>query len=84
MGEALAIYRALIRGINRNITAATGNPQWLIFAKEEFRRHRSVSDQEDQAELLQLAKDYVFMIDGVREHKVSIAQSSLGLSQVAA
>ena len=75
MGEALTVYRALLKGINRNITSITGNRQWLVFAKEAFRRHRAVSDQEDQKELLQLAKDYVFMIDGVRDHKVGMIRS---------
>jgi hypothetical protein len=71
MAEALQVYRTLIRAINRNITHATGNRQWYAFAQDEFRRHRQTSDDKEQAELLQLARDYVFMINGVRDHTVS-------------
>jgi Complex 1 protein (LYR family) len=72
MAEALQVYRTLLRAINKNITGATGNKQWYAFATEEFRRHRTAADEKERAELLQLARDYAFMINGVRDHTVSI------------
>jgi hypothetical protein len=70
MSEALAAYRALLRAVNRNITFATGNRSWLEHTREEFRRHRGAADPAEAAQLVQLAKDYAFMIHGVREHTV--------------
>lgn len=71
MAEALQVYRTLLRAINRNVTHVTGNRQWYIFAKDEFRRHRTASEDKERAELLRLAKDYAFMINGVKDHTVS-------------
>jgi len=70
MAEALQVYRTLLKAIRRNITSATGNRQWYIYAKDEFRRHRAASEDNDRAELLQLARDYAFMINGVKDHTV--------------
>jgi hypothetical protein len=71
MAEALQVYRTLLRAINRNITTTTGNRQWYVFATEEFRKHSKASDDKERAELLQLARDYAFMINGVKDHTVS-------------
>lgn len=73
MAEALQVYRTLLRAINRNITSVTGNREWYIFARDEFRRHHKASDEKERAELLQLATDYAFMINGVKDHTVSLS-----------
>lgn len=79
MAEALQVYRTLLRAIQRNITHANGNKQWYIFAKEEFRRHRTAPEDGERAELLQLARDYAFMINGVKNHTVSKFLLCLGI-----
>ena len=70
--EAVVVYRSLLKAIQRNLTTITGNRTWLEFAKEEFRQHRAAASADQAQDLLQLAKDYTMMIDGVREHRVSL------------
>ncbi|KAG7667396.1 hypothetical protein Ndes2526B_g04083 [Nannochloris sp. 'desiccata'] len=79
MAEALQVYRTLLRAINRNVTHVTGNRQWYIFAKDEFRRHRTASEDKERAELLRLAKDYAFMINGVKDHTELLLSYNVGI-----
>lgn len=65
------VYRQLLRAVDRNITSVTGNPRWREFVAVEFRKHRGEADPARVRALLAAAKDYAFLIDGVREHKAS-------------
>ena len=64
------MYRSLLRAVDRNISSATGSTLWRSFVASEFRKHRGESDPTRVQERLQEAKDYAFLIDSVREHKV--------------
>ena len=70
--EARAVYRLLLRAVDRNITSATGNTAWRQQVAAEFRRGAgAAADPAAAAAALQLARDYAFLITSVREHKVS-------------
>jgi hypothetical protein len=68
--EARQVLRALLRAVDRNITSATGNRQWRDFVIAEFRRGVQREDPAERQFALQQAKDYAYLIEGVREHKV--------------
>ena len=68
--EARQVLRALLRAVDRNITSATGNTQWREFVIAEFRRGAAQGDSAERAAALQEARDYTFLIESVREHKV--------------
>lgn len=68
MAEARATYRALLRAIDRNITRVSGNSLWAQYAKEES--CRPVTDKGDLACRLQKARDYIFLLESIRRHKV--------------
>ncbi len=68
--EARQVLRALLRAVDRNITSATGNKQWREFVIAEFRRGAQHQDPAERQFALQQAKDYAFIIEGIREHKV--------------
>lgn len=70
MAEVVRTYRMLIRAIHKNITRQTKNTLWVDHVREEFRRHRPSITEKDQTELLQHARDYAFLINGVRYQKV--------------
>ena len=69
--RASTVYRSLLKAVSRNITCITDNKAWVTFVREEFRRLATPTpDASRQQELLKIAEDYTFMIDGVRQHKV--------------
>lgn len=68
--EARQVLRTLLRAIDRNITGITGNKQWREFARLEFRRGTALADAAERQAVLQVAKDYAFLITSVRYHKV--------------
>lgn len=69
--EGRQVLRALLRAVDRNITSATGSRQWREFAIARFRRGAAQGDIADREVALQEARDYVFLIESVREHKAS-------------
>ena len=69
--EARQVLRALLRAVDRNITSATGSKQWREFVIAQFRRGAAQGDIADREVALQEARDYVFLIESVREHKAS-------------
>lgn len=71
MAEGLQTYRMLIRAIHKNITSQSGSRLWINHVREEFKRRRPSITLEGQTELLQHARDYAFLINGVRYQKVS-------------
>ncbi len=78
--EARHVYRSLLRAVDQNITSATGNALWRNFVASEFRKHKGESDTTTVQERLQEAKDYAFLIDSVREHKVGRRSGAKGPS----
>jgi hypothetical protein len=74
-GEVRQVLRNLLRSVDRNISSTTGTQRqrWRQYVLAQFRAHQQQQhDPQKQRELLQLAKDYGFLIDSVREHKVQI------------
>ena len=71
MSQARQVYRALLKAIDRNITPATGDKRWREFAVAEFRKAVQERDPAVREQSLQHAKDYAFLLDSVREHRVS-------------
>jgi hypothetical protein len=71
MAEGVQTYRMLIRAIHKNIGSQSGSRLWINHVREEFKRNRPSVTVEDQTELLQHARDYAFLINGVRYQKVS-------------
>ena len=69
--EARQVLRSLLRAVDRNITSATGSKQWREFVIAQFRRGAAQGDSADREVALQEARDYVFLIESVREHKAS-------------
>ena len=62
--------RSLLRAVDRGITSASGNRQWREFVIAEARRAERLGDPAEREAALQHARDYAFLINSVREHKV--------------
>lgn len=76
--EARQVLRSLLRAVDRNITSATGSKQWREFVIAQFRRGAAQGDSADREVALQEARDYVFVIESVREHKASRSAQHMG------
>ena len=73
MAEARAAYRAVLRAVDRNVTAVTGSTQWRDHIAAAFRRQAAEGDAAAAAAAaagLQQAKDYAFLLNSIREQKV--------------
>lgn len=67
MSNTIQVYRRLLRSVDRNITAVTGNQLWRDFVRKEFRVER---DALDVPELLQHATNYIFLVESVHKNRV--------------
>lgn len=74
MSKTIQVYRRLLRSVDKNITAVTGNQLWRDFVRKEFRTKR---DAVDVPELLQHATNYIFMIESVHKNRVSIRKDGI-------
>lgn len=70
MARIPRVYRALLRTIDRRITAVSGNTLWRDFVAKEFRRHSKETDPEVVQALLQEAEDYAALVESIHRHKV--------------
>ncbi|PRW50770.1 hypothetical protein C2E21_5640 [Chlorella sorokiniana] len=77
--EAKQVLRSLLRAVDRNITSATGSKQWREFVIAQFRRGAAQDDSADRQAALQEARDYVFLIESVREHKDLLLSYNIGI-----
>ena len=80
--EARQVLRTLLRAVDRNITAATGNRQWRDFVVAEFRRGAELKSLEERGAALQQAKDYAFLVTSVHQHKVNVCAAPGWTSRV--
>lgn len=73
--EARAVLRCLLRAVDRNVTCAAGNHTWRDFVLAEFRRGEALEGGEERAAALREARDYAYLVNSVREHKVGWSKS---------
>jgi hypothetical protein len=83
MGEVRLVFRRLLRAVDRNITSVSGNRTWRAFVIEEFRKGSTGSDVQEITSRLQEARDYAFLLESIREHKVGAAAVADGTSHLA-
>ena len=69
MSETRHALRVLLRAVDRSITSAKGATKWREFAAAEFRR-RQDGGVAGAAAAAQVARDYAFLLNSLREHKV--------------
>ena len=72
MAEAREAYRHLLRAISNHISkkGSSAKCPWKEYVSAEFRRHASEHDPAKAQWLVQLAKDYTFLANSVKEHRV--------------
>lgn len=80
MSEARSALRLLLRAVNRSITSAKGDTKWREFVVAEFRRRldgggEGAAAAAQQAAAAQVARDYAFLLNSLREHKVCVGGS---------
>lgn len=70
MTHTKLVYRALLRAIKSNIEIPGAQNQWLRFIVAQSAVSKHDPNISKAQQLVQLAKDYTFLINSVREHKV--------------
>lgn len=64
-----AVYRELLRAVDRHLTSVAGNRQWREYLGQEFRA--PISQEQSLDRQLQLARDYSFLVQNIAYHRAS-------------
>jgi hypothetical protein len=67
--RARSAFRQLIRAIDRNFTAVTGNAEFRQQALSQFRDGAAAQDAKEVERRLALAEEYAFLIGNIASHK---------------
>jgi hypothetical protein len=76
--EPRAVYRTLLRAINKNITRINGDGKWEEFVKAQFRRNLG-REEVVQRQWLAQASDYARLIDNIRENRELMLSYNIGI-----
>ncbi|KAL2635021.1 hypothetical protein R1flu_006500 [Riccia fluitans] len=80
---ARAVYRDLLRALNRHVTGGSDNRQFQKFVGEEFRKLKDISDPTLIEQKLLLAKDYAMLVNSVHYHKNLLLSYNIGVDREA-
>jgi Complex1_LYR-like len=75
---AKQVYRALQRAIKSNVTKVSGNTTWQEYVRSRFRANIHGSDEATRIKELQLAKDYIFLVDNIAHHRDLLVKFNIG------
>ncbi|KAL3702310.1 hypothetical protein R1sor_020332 [Riccia sorocarpa] len=80
---ARAVYRDLLRALNKHVTGNGNNRQFQKFVREEFKKFKDLSDPVLIEQKLSLAKDYAMLVNSVHYHKDLLLSYNIGVDRQA-
>ncbi|KAG6551321.1 hypothetical protein Mapa_007107 [Marchantia paleacea] len=80
---ARAVYRDLLRSLNKHVSRGSENRQFQKFVAEEFRKFRDLSDPALIEKKLCLAKDYTMLVNSVHYHRNLLLSYNIGVDREA-
>eukprot|EP00741_Cyanophora_paradoxa_P021273 tig00021348_g20533.t1 len=77
--EGRAIYRSLLRAVDRSLGPRKTNPMFREFLRAEFKAAAKETQPERVADLRKVAADYTLLVTSVKSHLDLLLDMGIGL-----